>query len=92
MKEIIKKIKMESKCEVCNFKPLSASQLVFDHLDPSTKYTTNSNKKFGVSDMITKGYSKEKIYFEISKCRILCANCHAHYTNEIQQPNKKENK
>jgi hypothetical protein len=43
--------------------------LEFDHLDPTTK-------KFGISKAMTDGKKWEEILIEISKCQILCANCH----------------
>ena len=92
MRDEIDILKMESYCEICNFKPISPSQLVYDHIDPTTKYLTNSNRRLGVSALIVRKYNKDVILTEIKKCRLLCANCHAHFTNVVQQPNKKENK
>jgi len=34
------------------------------------------NKEKAVSNMVGQGYSKVKILQEISKCKVLCANCH----------------
>jgi len=42
--------------------------LEFHHTDPS-------NKSYAVARMM-RGYSKKTILKEISKCIILCANCH----------------
>lgn len=41
----------------------------------------DDNKDKNVSDMVYKGYSKERILFEIKKCIVVCKNCHAkiHY-------------
>jgi len=49
--------------------------LQFHHKDPSLKTVA-------VSSMVAHGYSKDKILEEISKCEVLCANCHfkEHYT------------
>lgn len=41
--------------------------LDFDHL---------RDKEYNVSDMVRLGYSWNKISKEISKCQILCSNCH----------------
>jgi len=44
--------------------------LEFHHLD-------EKKKSFIISEAIEKrGYSKEKMLLEISKCIVLCANCH----------------
>lgn len=43
--------------------------LDFDHIDPKTKLVS-------VSKAVTGRWSKEKILEEITKCQILCANCH----------------
>jgi dsDNA-specific endonuclease/ATPase MutS2 len=45
--------------------------LQFDHL---------RDKKFVISDAITKCYSMEKIFQEIEKCEVRCANCHIRKT------------
>jgi hypothetical protein len=48
--------------------------LHFHHLDPN-------EKDEAVSKIIRKGWSIKRILEEISKCEVLCANCHAkeHY-------------
>ncbi len=48
--------------------------LDFHHLNGKDKDAT-------VSNMISEGYAKKTILFEISKCIILCKNCHSkkHY-------------
>lgn len=43
--------------------------LVFHHMDPT-------QKDFLVSQMIYLGYGKSRILEEITKCLVLCANCH----------------
>ena len=43
--------------------------LDFDHINPATK-------SFGISNGITDGRKWSSILTEISKCVILCANCH----------------
>ena len=44
-----------------------------------------SNKNFTISNAVVRGYAKEKILEEISKCIVLCANCHriVHYTENV---------
>ncbi len=36
----------------------------------------SGDKEHNVSDMITAGYSTERVQGEIKKCDVLCANCH----------------
>jgi len=49
--------------------------LEFDHIDPTTK-------KESVSKMVSsKHYSIKRIEEEISKCQVLCANCHRKKTH-----------
>jgi len=43
--------------------------LDFHHLDPKTK-------DFTISDMKSKDYSPAKMVEEMSKCAVLCSNCH----------------
>lgn len=40
----------------------------FHHIDPNSK-------AFGISHKIRK-YKKQKVYEELDKCKLLCANCH----------------
>lgn len=47
--------------------------LEFDHID-------QTEKSYTISDMIRCGFSTERIFDEISKCRVLCANCHRRHT------------
>lgn len=47
--------------------------LEFDHLDPS-------NKHIAVSNAVCNGWSWKRIYSEIEKCQVLCANCHRRKT------------
>lgn len=49
--------------------------LEFDHIDPKLKSYT-------ISQLITASYSKELLWLEISKCRVLCANCHRRRTHK----------
>lgn len=60
---------LENPCETCG--EGDPIVLEFDHVDQSTK-------EFEISAMY--GYALEKIVNEISKCRVLCANCHRRHT------------
>lgn len=46
----------------------------FDHLNPA-------DKSFDISQSVRLGYSWDNVVKEISKCRILCANCHKKHTS-----------
>jgi hypothetical protein len=48
--------------------------LEFHHKNPL-------EKEFSIANMVDRGFSKEKINDEVSKCDVLCANCHriVHY-------------
>ena len=55
-----------SKCSDCGESdPLV---LTFDHI--------KGQKRMNISQMVNQGYSKNAIHAEISKCEIVCANCH----------------
>jgi 5-methylcytosine-specific restriction endonuclease McrA len=41
----------------------------FHHTDPD-------EKEFALSDLVSKGFGKERILAEIEKCIVLCSNCH----------------
>lgn len=60
--------KMAKGCADCGYSTHPAA-LEFDHLPGSVK-SFNIMEKVG-------SYSREKIWAEISKCEVVCANCHA---------------
>ena len=62
-----KKYKSKLKCSRCSEDHISA--LDFHHEDPTIK-------EFNIPRMITGGYSVSRIEEELSKCIVLCANCH----------------
>jgi hypothetical protein len=49
------------------------SVLEFDHRDRALKELT-------VAELITQGYSLERVMREIAKCDVRCANCHRRRT------------
>jgi L-lysine 2,3-aminomutase len=56
--------------------------LDFHHLDPEEKENS-------ICDMVCKRFSKKKILAEVSKCIVLCSNCHRkHHWQEriVKQP------
>lgn len=70
LKEFIRSLKL--KCKNCP--ETHPACLHFHHLDPSVK-------EINMSSAAKSGWSRERILKEVSKCDILCANCHAkeHY-------------
>lgn len=64
-KEWLNQIKLESGCVDCGYDS-NAVALQFDHLD---------NKEFMIST--NRNLSKARLLEEISKCEVVCANCHA---------------
>lgn len=75
-------IKNESKCCICG--ESSSPCLDFDHIDTKLKRNT-------VANLSAQGYSLDVVRTEISKCQIICANCHRekHFRNATSC-NKKE--
>lgn len=61
----------DKSCEQCGIN--DPIVLEFDHLDQNTK-------SFNISD--SRGRSWRRVLEEISKCRILCCNCHRKHTAE----------
>ena len=66
-KEWWKKFKRNLKCSRCD--ESHPACLDFHHLIP------NDKGKIGISNMVG-SYKREKILSEISKCIVLCSNCH----------------
>jgi hypothetical protein len=65
--EWYKELKRSLKCKLC---PEShPACLDFHHRDPE-------HKVMPVSKAVRKGWSKERLLKEISKCDCLCSNCH----------------
>lgn len=66
-REWFREFKKTLKCEVCG--ESDPCCLDFHHIDGDIK-------EYNISRMVSKGMSEEVIRKEISKCVILCANCH----------------
>lgn len=65
----------DKQCNICGFSDIRV--LEFDHIEPQTK-------KFGIARAMGDGVKWSDILIEISKCRVLCANCHKIVTSEQQ--------
>lgn len=55
----------------------SDTNLEFDHINPATK-------KANISSLLTS--SKENFFSELSKCQLLCGNCHKRKTASEPKP------
>lgn len=69
-REVVIKYLEEHPCEDCGL--TDPRVMEFDHLDRKVK-TAN------ISTLVTSA-SLETLYSELSKCRVLCANCHRIHT------------
>lgn len=66
-KEWFKELLLTLKCEVCNENHPAC--LDFHHRNPE-------EKEGMIGDMVHQNMSMDKIKLEISKCSVLCSNCH----------------
>lgn len=66
------------KCELCGYDSCEGA-LQFHHVDPTQKEFTLSHINLNDST-----FSIERVFNEIDKCMLLCANCHAeqHYIKD----------
>jgi len=71
LKKWYKDVKNSKSCEYCG----SDKRKQFHHLNPEEK--TES-----IAQMVHKGYPKEEIENEMSKCIILCNSCHCRVHNK----------
>lgn len=71
-------LKQSLTCEICGESRWWC--LDFHHTDPSSKETE-------IFDMINRNLSKKRILNEITKCVVVCKNCHAdiHYKERINR-------
>lgn len=65
--------KMETGCQRCGYREHPVA-LEFDHIDPLTK-------KYSIGSQLM-SMSWKSLHEEISKCQVLCANCHQIHTHE----------
>ena len=68
LSKFINEIKLKSGCELCGYNEHSAA-LCFHHKN-------SENKETEIANLINSKYSKKRVLKEISKCIVLCANCH----------------
>ena len=68
MKKWVYELKAGKQCVKCGESHRQC--LDFHHRNPA-------EKSFGIKEGLKKGIEKEKILAEITKCNILCSNCHA---------------
>ena len=75
--EVRKKIRLERREEFLVYKK-TLSCVNCGHSDYRVLdfHHANDDKDKGVSELVQQGYSMEKIMAEVSKCEVLCANCH----------------
>ena len=73
-KDTIQELKSQCKCAKCGDD--RGYILDYHHINPNEKETT-------IARMTSNCYTLDKVYNEIEKCIVLCANCHRefHYFN-----------
>jgi hypothetical protein len=76
IQHIVNDIKIQLGCIDCGYNT-NAIALDFDHV--------KGQKNFGISKAISRAYSLEKIFSEIEKCEVRCANCHRVVTLQRKQ-------
>lgn len=67
LREWLNEFKSTKECTLCGEKHIAC--LDFHHTNPE-------EKEIDPSQMISNGWSKERMIKELDKCIILCANCH----------------
>lgn len=70
-RDMIGQIKLELGCVDCGYNKYAVA-LDFDHIDEDTK-SFSISQKYG-------RFTDEKLFAEIDKCEVRCANCHRHRT------------
>lgn len=64
-------ILLGSKCVVCGYDKCQRA-LEVHHIDPT-------QKKYAISQVVSKPISNDEFIAELKKCTLLCANCHREY-------------
>ena len=77
-KQIVQDIKSQYTCAKCG--DSRGYVLDFHHINPEEKEQT-------IARMTSNNYQLNKVYNEIQKCIVLCANCHRefHYLNNLNK-------
>lgn len=70
-RDYVSKYKLSVGCQICGFIPEHSCQLDLHHINPDDKTYKGCSKSYDA------GWSKERIDNEISKCLVVCKNCHA---------------
>jgi hypothetical protein len=73
--KLVKRWKLRKGCQNCSFKAVHSCQLDLDHVVP--KGATGNDRQ-----AINTSWSKKRLKEELSKCQVLCANCHRLKTYE----------
>jgi hypothetical protein len=66
---LVKRWKMFKGCQMCGFKAKHSCQLDLDHIVPK-------GSKSKDRQAINTSWSKPRLKVELSKCQVLCSNCH----------------
>ena len=72
-------------CEDCGYNRHPAA-LDLDHIDPATKHVTKTGRRPSPGSMVN--YNPDFFALELSKCRVLCSNCHKIHTFEQSKRRK----
>ena len=75
---VVQELKAQCSCAKCGDK--RGYVLDYHHINPN-------EKEEGVARMVSNNYTLNKVYNEIEKCVVLCANCHREY-HYFQSQNK----
>lgn len=84
IRDKVNRWKVNLGCSMCGFKG-QHFQLDLDHVDPKTKRNKNNSRAYEPS------WRWVRVEEELSKCVVLCANCHRlkTFTNDEHNPGKR---